>query len=103
HHVVEDAPGIARRERADIADVAALCRERIAKVDATVRAEALDRLTGLGVQRREKPGIEINEPAVGAVLALPIVDASRADRAFVRMGPALLAGCGIERDDVAVT
>ena len=44
-------------------------------------------------------GVEIEDPAILAIGALPVVESSCADRALVRVPPDLLAGRRVERDD----
>ena len=61
-----------------------------------------DRRAGARVDRGQEARALIEEPAVGAVRALPVVHPARADRALVRMGPQLLTGRGVERDDLVV-
>ena len=102
HQVLEYAPGVARDERAHFRDVPAVGRERAAQVDAAVVAEARDGGARARVDFREEARVEIEEPAVGSVHALPIVHAARTDGALVRMRPELFARRGIERDDLVL-
>jgi hypothetical protein len=73
--------------------------QRLAKINLTAIAKRRDRLTRLGVDLRHHPVIEVDEPSIAAVGALPVVDAARADRALVLVYPQFLARRGIERDD----
>ena len=54
------------------------------------------------VQRRQHARIQIEQAAIAAVGALPIVDAARRHGPFVRMRPELAAGGRVERDDLVV-
>ena len=63
---------------------------------------SLDRLAGARVQRRQHAGVQVEQPAVVAVVALPVVDAARRDGAFVRTRPQLAARRRVERDDLVV-
>src|SRR5687767_1750556 len=72
--------------------------QRLAHVD----AEILDVLAGARVDRAHQAVVEEYQAAVGAVVALPVIDAAAADPAGGLALPQLAAGGGIERGDLAV-
>src|SRR5690606_3645142 len=72
-----------------------------AQVDAAVVAERRDRLARARVDRGQMALVDIEEPPVRAILALPVADAACADLAFVGVHPDLLARRRVERDDRA--
>ena len=92
--VLENPSGVARLQR-----VPRFAPQRDAQIHAAVLAERGDRVASLGVDRGQVPGIQIHQPAILAVLALPVVEAARANRALIRVAPQLLARRRIEGDD----
>src|SRR6185312_6921006 len=82
HQIFEDTAGVAGLERAGRVAV-----ESYAEVAAPVAAEAFDRLAGTGVDSREIPAVDIEQAAVGAVGAFPVIGAARADRTRIGVGP----------------
>ena len=75
------------------------CAQRHAQIHSAVLAERRNRFASLGVDGRQVSGVQIQQPAILAVPALPVVEPPRADRALVRMAPQLLSRRRIERDD----
>ena len=75
--------------------------ETDAQVDAAIDTERSDRLAGLGVDRSEVPGVDVEQALLAAVGAAPEIHAARADGAFVGVRPELAARSGVERDDRA--
>lgn len=58
-----------------------------AYVDATVIAEALNRVARPRIDGRQIPRVQVEQTVIGAVFALPIIDASLRHCARVRMNP----------------
>ena len=70
-----------------------------------VVAERRNRLPGAGIDRAQQVIAGKQQPPVGAILALPVIDAAVGDDSDVgagRVGPDLLAGRGIQGDDGVV-
>ena len=76
--------------------------ETHADVDASLIAERRDRGAGPRIDRRQRSGVQIQQPAIGPIAALPVVDAAIADRALVGVRPLLLPGQRVERHDRVV-
>jgi hypothetical protein len=78
HDVLEDAPGIAGLQRVEPRPV-----ERDAQVDASLDAEAGNRVARVGADRRQVPAGDEEEPAILAICAFPIVHPASADGALL--------------------
>ena len=79
-----------------------IAAQTLFEVDAAIVAEGIDRDSGACVDLLQIVVDRENEPAVGAVLTLPIIEAAVGGSGFGRMRPDLASGCGIERFDCAV-
>ncbi len=95
--VLENAARVAGLKRAgDVAIQAG------AQIGAAVVAEAVDGLAGAGVESGEESAVDVEQAPVGAVLALPIIEAAGSHGARVGMNPYLFAGGRVQsRDDGA--
>ncbi len=95
--VLED---LARRARLHATDGRGIAsRESFAQVDRAVLAEREDGLAGQRVERLELVIALIDEPAIRAIAALPVIDASRRDPLQVLVYPDFLARRRIEGDE----
>ena len=74
----------------------------LAEVHGAVGAERHDRLAGPGVDRLQVAVHLEQQPAVRAVLALPVVDPARGDAAQVLVDPDFLAGGRVDGDERVV-
>ena len=92
--VLENAARIARLQR-----ISCLAPQRHAQIHAPVRSERRNRLAGLRVDGGEVAGVEVQQPAIRPIGALPVIDPSGPDRPLVGMPPDLFSGGRIERDD----
>ena len=77
--------------------------EPFAQVDGAVVAERQNRLAGLRVDRLQIAVHLKEQPAVRAVLALPVVDAARRDALQPFVNPDFASGRGVERDERIVS
>src|SRR6476659_9425031 len=78
HEILEHAARIARDERAHVRDVEAVACERAAEIAFALAAEGLTRLARAGVEGGEEAAALIEQGAIRAVLARPVVHAARA-------------------------
>src|SRR4029079_16831949 len=100
HQILEH---LARGIRLDAPDFGGIASEILAQIDDTVGAECDDRLAGFRIYLLQIVAEAENEPAIPAVLALPVVHAAAGD-AFERfVNPDFLPGAGIERNQRTVS
>ena len=94
-------PDLARAVRLDPAGVLLGARKTVAQIDDAVLAEGQDGLAGLRVDLLQEAVDRKQQPAILAVLALPVVDAAAGDAGEPFVNPEFLAGRRVERDQRA--
>src|SRR5262245_28559248 len=94
--VLEDSTGIAGPDR-----TGRLPLHRVAQIDTAVVTEGSNELTILCIHGDHVTALQVDEPAVGSIRALPVVHAARARRRDAFLAPDLLAGRRVDRGERA--